>query len=699
MLLIQNQKREMVFRVFVCCLMLSNIFFVTLSQISFFVQINKINQIYKIKMKSKFYTYVIALVAMFSCVLSANAEATTYTGVDPKLGVQYYIYCPASQKFLTLTDANADFPEYGVWPMVGVTSEPVTLWTIGETEEAYSLSTTLSGSTLYLNYGEYKLNTYAIEFSGHTWDIDIKKTDDGYYTICRYINNDGYLKIADNFGNDKDVSIYSKFIFVPAEAESESSEEHVHSYQYDFGNNGQHNVTCSGCEYKTTEACADNDNDYKCDKCGMNLCKHTNGTVYEAKNGVHVVKCSTCGTKLGEASCTMAWVSNNDGTHKHQCSVCKNVAETGDCQDGNSNDKCDNCGYDMSQISEGTTVTGVDPVSGKYYFIYCPAQKQYFVPSLIQNPTNAIKGFAGFVDSNSETAWYCNEVGEDKITLSFKKGDNTYYVSFAEITDGVTQGVNKNQFDLGQTGANYEFILTTYSGSLDISKAGGYYSIGGMEQVYPSHIINYSQLIFIEATAANLKVSAAAKWGSFVAPFSATMPENVEAYQISEIESGNITFTKVAGPGVKLAANTPVVLHNTGSTDVNVDVFGIPAGTPNENADDYLVGVYSEQKVTEGSWVIQMLDGVVGFYPVKNANGIQVPKYKCYLQYSLPENQSAKGLTFSFADDTTTAIKSTSTVADTQAVYSVSGAVRPSMQRGLNIVKMSDGSVRKIMVK
>jgi len=645
----------------------------------------------------------LALVAMICCALSANATGTTYTGVDPELGAQYYIYCPASQKFLTLEDINADFPEYDVWPQATATSEPVTLWTIGETDEAYSLSANCGGTTWFLNYGVYKLNTYVIEFSDHTYDIDIRNLD-GCYTISRHINNDGYLKIADNFGNDKDVTVYSKFIFVPAstEPEPEPSEEHVHSYQYEIGNNGQHTVTCSGtdCDYQTTEACADNNNDYKCDKCGTNLCQHNGNSVYETSNGVHIIKCSICGEKLGEAACSMEWVSNNDGTHKHQCSVCKNVTESGNCSDGNNDSKCDKCGYGMSQSE--TPLTGVEPVSGKYYYIYCPALSQYLA---------AVDKSVEMQDNKPTVPWYWDG---NSLPATFD-GVNCTLCYYAPAT-------SKSQFDNNSSlmfmllmcydgmtipGGDYSDQTYISNPNATIAKNGNYYTINidnlgyidGSFGIAVSETSDYTNFIFIEApapeapqeeaTSYELNISAA-KYATFYdSEHAYTMPEGCEGYGWTPNNTLELAYCATnivpAGEPLVIYSATPgtKTLTFTTTTDESYKSYGMNLleGTDEEtaleaDANSYFYALTLNDKSELSS---------VGFYWMNdNGSAFTNGAHKAYLK--LAKNATANApMAFPF-NSGATAITNAKSSSNNGVIYNIAGQRMNGLQKGINIV-------------
>ena len=93
-------------------------------------------------------------------------------------------------------------------------------------------------------------------------------------------------------------------------------------------------------------------------------------------------------------------------------------------------------------------------------------------------------------------------------------------------------------------------------------------------------------------------------------------------------------------------------------------------------------------------------NGVVGFY--KLAADAAIKAHKAYLKFDGASN--IKGYIFSFdeeEEEDPTAIQQMETDAEATIVgiYSLSGARQNSLQRGMNIIRMSDGSVKKVLVK
>lgn len=194
---------------------------------------------------------------------------------------------------------------------------------------------------------------------------------------------------------------------------------------------------------------------------------------------------------------------------------------------------------------------------------------------------------------------------------------------------------------------------------------------------------------------ATLVINPQAEYGTFVAPFAVTLPEGVTAYAIASTtgtpeKNGVAEFSEV---GSELAAGTPVVVYKEGGLDKKV-YFGIPTVTTETVDANGLVGVLVDgMKAPVDSYVINYIDGKTAFYIVRSE--IAVAKNRCYL--TAQAAASAK-LNFSFGNATAIAPEF-STNATVSAIYNAAGARISAAQKGMNIIKYSDGSVKKILVK
>jgi hypothetical protein len=106
------------------------------------------------------------------------------------------------------------------------------------------------------------------------------------------------------------------------------------------------------------------------------------------------------------------------------------------------------------------------------------------------------------------------------------------------------------------------------------------------------------------------------------------------------------------------------------------------------------VGTYVNYTTQGGEYVLQNHDGKVGFYIVGESFKPTVGAYRCYLTAPASEIKA-----FFFDDDDVTGINGVDAEdIEIEAIYTINGTKVNSLQKGLNIVKMSNGKVKKVMV-
>ena len=192
---------------------------------------------------------------------------------------------------------------------------------------------------------------------------------------------------------------------------------------------------------------------------------------------------------------------------------------------------------------------------------------------------------------------------------------------------------------------------------------------------------------------ASMSISSSAQYATFVAPFDVTVPSGVTAYTVSGYEDGSTTLnmTEVSGT---IPANTPVILNS--ELSLATQFYGINTATGTSVTSGLLTGVYSDYQTTGGEYVLQEHSGKVAFYKV-DASVAQpwIRANRCYIPASA---SSAKVLNLK-DDATAISTLSTLTSGEYESIYSASGAKLNSLQKGMNILKMTDGTTRKVLVK
>ena len=203
----------------------------------------------------------------------------------------------------------------------------------------------------------------------------------------------------------------------------------------------------------------------------------------------------------------------------------------------------------------------------------------------------------------------------------------------------------------------------------------------------------------IHATAASAEKNVTdAEYATMVLPFEMTVPENVTAYKLTSVDGdkimGEALTTIPAGQPVLLKAN---------ATDYTFTATNATLTTNQQpDGEGLLTGVYADGYAPAGSYVLQNNTEGVAFYTVEKDNAQRVLQYTAYL--TLPESaQQANRLIFDLGEDDVTGIESVEAAAESTAtvveIYDLSGRQVSAPVKGINLMKMSDGSVKKVIVK
>ena len=166
-----------------------------------------------------------------------------------------------------------------------------------------------------------------------------------------------------------------------------------------------------------------------------------------------------------------------------------------------------------------------------------------------------------------------------------------------------------------------------------------------------------------------------ALYGTFCAPFTVALPEDVKVSTITAANGNELVFEPVAGNVV--LANTPVLVEAFAAESLSVS--GVYAkGTPDAGL---LTGVYENTPAPVGSYVLQKLDKV-GFYLVAEGNQPTVGANRCYL--TVP----AAGVKAFFLNggDATGISNVDANVEANEAIYNLAGQRINKLQKGINII-------------
>ncbi len=201
------------------------------------------------------------------------------------------------------------------------------------------------------------------------------------------------------------------------------------------------------------------------------------------------------------------------------------------------------------------------------------------------------------------------------------------------------------------------------------------------------------------ATSATYTMTAVASngtssFGTLCLPFPVTTLAG-KAYTLTEpVSLGNdIVATEVTS----IAANTPVVVTAAGTYSGSGAVPAIASGASFTNGQ--LVGVYTTTTAPEKSYVLQKHGSEVAFYLVTDVQPTVNP-FRAYIKDQSTALQTIRVIGTGDNDGSTgiDGIYNNNGATET-ARYNAAGTIITAPQKGLNIIRYSDGTVRKVFVK
>ncbi len=283
-------------------------------------------------------------------------------------------------------------------------------------------------------------------------------------------------------------------------------------------------------------------------------------------------------------------------------------------------------------------------------------------------------------------------------TMSYTRADgNVVYVS-----TGVTSGLGTDQNQIRPTidsskaltvkiqsaGDNVWYLVNTEKGnSIGSNGNDSFYTAGGSNKD-----VKIQEAVNNEVT---LKPSAANKYGTLILPFDAEAPENVTIYSVGAIEGTSIALNEETS----FAANTPYIVYY--GAEINETVSGIgSAYTDAEYSSQYLTGVFVPKTLEAGTdgmdnYVLQTLNNKQAFYKV--VDPITITANRAYLTNESNSN-GVKALYFGGEATAINALDALTSGAY-EGIYTVDGMKLNRIEKGVNILKMADGTTRKVVVK
>lgn len=203
-----------------------------------------------------------------------------------------------------------------------------------------------------------------------------------------------------------------------------------------------------------------------------------------------------------------------------------------------------------------------------------------------------------------------------------------------------------------------------------------------------------AQTDYYTSVTVNRTIKADAKWNTLVLPFNMEIPVGWEVKELTndtEVDAnGNIHLRFATANSIE--AGKPYMIRvDEAVNKIEVENVDVDTKTPTQIGNGInFVGVYTAGNIPTGAFFISNNK----FYHATGGQNI-IKGMRAYLQ--LPEGSQAKYITYDISD-VPTAIDNINTSAAI-AIYDIQGNRLNSMTKGVNIVKMANGMVKKVIVK
>ena len=198
------------------------------------------------------------------------------------------------------------------------------------------------------------------------------------------------------------------------------------------------------------------------------------------------------------------------------------------------------------------------------------------------------------------------------------------------------------------------------------------------------------------------KITAKAKYATICLPYNTKVPEGVTVKVVTEYTPGShyVKTADFANAGDVMPANNGFLLYAadiTADTDYTFVSTSKAASAPGVNLLYGNVEKRTDYENLSDVFVLANKSLGVGFYHLKSEQALAANV--AYLRIA---DNSIDATAKVFIDDSTTgveAIETEKSIASPAAIYDTLGRQAKAMRRGVNIVRMSDGSVRKVIIK
>ena len=195
------------------------------------------------------------------------------------------------------------------------------------------------------------------------------------------------------------------------------------------------------------------------------------------------------------------------------------------------------------------------------------------------------------------------------------------------------------------------------------------------------------------ATAATYTRSMSNKYGTVCLPYAVESTDAVKYYTIKSLAANELTLKAEA----TLSAGTPAIVEMVSGSSITANGSGAlaEACAPTDNLQ--LIGTYEAKTILASDYAGKGIYAISNNQFVQATNSINLPAFRAFFTAAASAESNIR-LVF---DEDATAIDALSGEGDVtiEGIYSLDGAEMPSLQKGINVVKFSNGEVKKVIVK
>lgn len=282
------------------------------------------------------------------------------------------------------------------------------------------------------------------------------------------------------------------------------------------------------------------------------------------------------------------------------------------------------------------------------------------------------------------------EVAVSNYVANIKCKDTGKYIfdagNYNVYTDKADAELSTRFFLKSEVGGGYKFILYTDENyALGLGTDGDYSTLKLVTTAS-------APIWYLGDSKATMKCTAG-KYSTFASSFDVDLPGDVVAYT-AELNNDKdwVVVTEFAKAGESLDAGTAAIIKSEAGL-AEKTFYGNASINSATCTTGVMTGLLTDKTVPAGSYILQTQDGVQAFY--QSTKGGTMALNRCYL--TVPSNVKSIGIKL---NDVVSSIECQPNMdAEIVEIYSISGARRNALQRGVNIVKMSDKTIKKVMVK